>query len=1135
MSPANGEFRYKAFISYRHVEPDRGLAKWVHAAIESYRTPKRLVERGIPERVGKIFRDEEELAASANLSAEIEEVLSQSEFLVVVCSPRTPVSQWVNQEVTLFRQLGRSERILACLIEGEPADAFPPSLYEVHSQATGDPQTTRAVEPLAADFRSGKGVGTGATRRIAKLKLLSTLLGCRFDDLVAREQVRRRRVLMATFGILASVLVVIATLGVVAWMQRNVAQTERGRAVTQRDAALLTQSRFLTDLSTQQTSAGNATLGILLALQALPADWAAWDRPYHPPAMAALYRAAAAHREILAIGFPAGNGAQAAKVHDAVINDDSTRLLIGNEDGSVALWDIAARRQMIRRAVASKPINRVWFSKDSTHVWAVAGTNVYSVDLDSGEARIALTAGKDVTDVRIDNASGRIITVDNSLTARLWTLEQGVYRGRPPVFLFKGFIDYYAFSADYRYAVSGGSQTNEVQVVDLWNGAPHQRITVSDLGFPGGGTVYAAFSNAGDKLLISKDSAPVLWDLRSKRRIVTLRGHQDTVLRSAFSPDDSTIATGSEDRTVMLWSKDNGFTQATETISGFVRGANEVLSQGAEIERTLLLDERMRNDFEGAVGHLAFSADSQRLLATSGDRSIRVWEVGNRLLARMSGHTGRVDHAIINKDGSRVVTVGRDGTARLWRTTDDDERMVHADDGAAEHVTMPRSPAGPLIFGKHQASRCGGTWRLWRADTGAMLGRPSQADPDSPVDIGSVSIDGRAYVFGSTTAGTFTIVDLANGSTAELRTSIDRNPVDCVFIGPGGRQLLIAKQSGEEVLSIGPATDGTKGPSSSPYSALPARNDLAAAGNLWWLISENGRKQLSELTQSHNLNIADVNADGSRLLVRRSDDAMALYDPVTAREIRAFPRLDDRDVKFSDDGKSVIGTSGEAVQIWNAAHGGLMREIKTAGLKPEFIALGGVRKNWLAGAGADGSVWVFGPEPNSTGKRLGDTFMEPVRVVISGDGRRAIVEQGECGSGEAGPSLWDVAANRKIAMLPASGCAFELKFSRDNSQIVGVVTEPFRVAVWESEGGAELIRRGPCLPAGAAMGDGDPSQILDHGFSEDNAYIYAGTLYGAICVWPNPGAGQALIDRAKAIIGRELTPDERRQFFLSDR
>ena len=34
------EYKYDAFISYRHVEPDQSIAKELHRMIESFKPPK---------------------------------------------------------------------------------------------------------------------------------------------------------------------------------------------------------------------------------------------------------------------------------------------------------------------------------------------------------------------------------------------------------------------------------------------------------------------------------------------------------------------------------------------------------------------------------------------------------------------------------------------------------------------------------------------------------------------------------------------------------------------------------------------------------------------------------------------------------------------------------------------------------------------------------------------------------------------------------------------------------------------------------------------------------------------------------------------------------------------------------------
>src|ERR1700691_614385 len=95
-------FLYDAFISYRHVERDRKWAEWLIEALERYRVPKALQDRGLPARLRKAFRDEDEVPASADLNDEIKQALIASRFLIVVCSPYTPRSKWVEREIEIF-------------------------------------------------------------------------------------------------------------------------------------------------------------------------------------------------------------------------------------------------------------------------------------------------------------------------------------------------------------------------------------------------------------------------------------------------------------------------------------------------------------------------------------------------------------------------------------------------------------------------------------------------------------------------------------------------------------------------------------------------------------------------------------------------------------------------------------------------------------------------------------------------------------------------------------------------------------------------------------------------------------------------------------------------------------------------
>ncbi len=217
-------FRYAAFISYRHVEPDQAWAKWLHTSLETYRVPGSLLSKGLPPRLGKLFRDNEELTAVPDLGAEIEEALRASRFLIVVCSAKTPDSSWVNKEIQFFRKLGRDAHILALLVEGEPEVAFPRSLCEVSTDAAAD---KHRAEPLAADVRFVAGESSRLRRRLALLRIASRLLNCRFDDLLQRDaERRRRRIYQAGLVTMLVGLTVLSTTGFGLYWQEQAAKLQ---------------------------------------------------------------------------------------------------------------------------------------------------------------------------------------------------------------------------------------------------------------------------------------------------------------------------------------------------------------------------------------------------------------------------------------------------------------------------------------------------------------------------------------------------------------------------------------------------------------------------------------------------------------------------------------------------------------------------------------------------------------------------------------------------------------------------------------------------------------------------------------------------------------------------------------------
>ncbi len=206
------------------------MAGWLHRALETYVIPKQL--RGRDSRVGvlgarlpPVFRDREELAASADLAQSVREALEEAVTLIVICSPTAVGSKWVNEEIRTFTALGRRDSIECLIAAGIPnasrtpgvdpaLECLPPALFE------GDGR-----EGLASDIRPG-----GDGRTAARLKLIAGILGVPFDLLRQREHIRRNRRLAVASSLFAVGFLIMSRLAAAALVARN-------EAVRQRDIA----------------------------------------------------------------------------------------------------------------------------------------------------------------------------------------------------------------------------------------------------------------------------------------------------------------------------------------------------------------------------------------------------------------------------------------------------------------------------------------------------------------------------------------------------------------------------------------------------------------------------------------------------------------------------------------------------------------------------------------------------------------------------------------------------------------------------------------------------------------------------------------------------------------------------------
>lgn len=239
--------RYKAFISYSHS--DEVWAGRLHRRLEGYRPPRGLTlpDGSAPERLYPVYRDRDEMAASQSLPEVIEAALSASDWLIVLCSPASAQSAWVEQEIRLFAEMRGADRILPVILDGAPPGCFPPVLLE------------KMDEPLAPDFREGKdGFDDGA------LKIIAGIWGVSLGALKNREEARRRRRARLNTGLAA----VFSALAVFAGFSEYRAAEQRERAEVE---ARMAEARSLAAVAraTFEENPGETSVAAMIAVQSL--------------------------------------------------------------------------------------------------------------------------------------------------------------------------------------------------------------------------------------------------------------------------------------------------------------------------------------------------------------------------------------------------------------------------------------------------------------------------------------------------------------------------------------------------------------------------------------------------------------------------------------------------------------------------------------------------------------------------------------------------------------------------------------------------------------------------------------------------------------------------------------------------
>lgn len=652
--------RYRGFVSYS--KSDKKYAERLHKALESYRLPARISTTGIDpktRKLGRFFRDDEELSAESDLGAALRGAIQDSDSLIVICSPRSAQSRWVNEEVVHFKRSNPAGRVFAVIVDGAPdaddpsAQCFPPALR--HSMtAKGDP-TAASSEPLGLDIRKE------SFPRI-KTRLVSGILGISFDMLWRRDRRRARfRALQAlAAGITGSILVSLVVLAAVIHEQR--------RASWDLSSALAGASR-------QALEDGYGAAALRLGVLATRDTW------WAPAAEAGEAALASAALKANAVAELHGHSGM---IFDTSFSPDGALALTASNDSTARIWDPNSGQVIV--LPHSGAVFRAEFSSDGRRVLTASADGTARVwRASTGEELVILPAQEDWVEAARFSPDGAFIAtkIRFGRSIRIWNAATG--ERITELLGHNNSVQSFEYDSTGSRIVTASIDGTSC-VWDASTGKPLMRLESRH-------PVYDAAFSPDSQMIVTggADETISLWDANIGERILEIDGHTSFIKDVGFSADGKRIVSVSGDSTVRFWSSDTG----------------------AELSQIKAID--------AGAANASLSPDGRWMAthALSGS-TVHLWniEIDDGPFG-LRGHLDGVSSAVFNPDNSLLLTSSHDGSARVWAVGSKDPWFFMGVDTETS-VTAEFSQDGRLVLTStwdpnvNRSSRVS----LWKTDTG---------------------------------------------------------------------------------------------------------------------------------------------------------------------------------------------------------------------------------------------------------------------------------------------------------------------------------------------------------------------------------------------------------------------------------